>query len=77
MCNLQPVFPIDIQYNLNAINDADEVEHPFNKETFDKLPSITLSLRQKIPTESRQKHHETSNKAATRLQPAPYLTNFP
>ena len=47
MHNRQPVFPIDIQYNLNTTNDADEVEHPLNMETFDTMLSAILSLRQK------------------------------
>ena len=41
--NRQPVPPVNIQYNLNTTNDADEVEYPFNKETLGTM----LSLRQK------------------------------
>ena len=47
MYNRQPVLPIDIQYNLITNNDADEVEYSFNKETFDTMLSVKLSLRQK------------------------------
>ena len=39
--------PVNIQYNLNTTNDADEVEYPFNKETLGTMLSATLSLRQK------------------------------
>ena len=46
MYNRQPVLSIDIQYNLNTTNDADEFEYLFNKETFDTMLSTTLSLRQ-------------------------------
>ena len=47
MHNRQPVLPIDIQYNLNTANDADEVEYRFNKDLFDTLLCATFSLKQK------------------------------
>ena len=64
MYHRQPVLPIDIQYNLNTTNDADEAEDLFNKKTLGVMLSATLSLR-----------HESSKEAATGLQLAPYLTN--
>ena len=45
MYNQQPVLPIDIQYNLSTTNDANEVECPFNKESFETMLSGTLLLR--------------------------------
>ena len=47
MYHRQPVLPIDIQYNLNTTNDADEAEDLFNKKTLGVMLSATLSLRQK------------------------------
>ena len=64
MYNCQPVLPIYIQYNLNTTNSGDEVGYPFNKETFDKMMSATLSLRQK----AHQKVGENIMKAPKKQQ---------
>ena len=63
MYHQQPVLPIDIQYSLNTINDA-EVEYPFNRETLDTVLSGTLSLRQK----AHQKANENIMKAQKKQQ---------
>ena len=64
MYNRQPVLPIDIQYNLNANNDA-KFEYPFNKEIFNTMLSATLSLKQKA---LRQKAHQKPGKNIMKAQ---------
>ena len=60
MYNRQHVLPIDIQYNLITNDDADEVEYSFNKETFDTMLSVKLSLRQKA--------HQKADKSIMKAQ---------
>lgn len=46
MYNRKTTLPIDVKYNLNSANDADEKENPLNTETCNAILSMTLSLQE-------------------------------
>ena len=47
MSNREPTISIDVKYNLVRFK-GNESEHPFDKETFDAVLTITISMRPNI-----------------------------